>query len=78
MVRNFPIALIGALLGVLLMAGTASASEKPSNSEPNIFVAQVYGSICETPYEVCVLEYEDLVGSPCECPDGSYGSVVEY
>lgn len=74
MIRNYglPTIIVGALLGGLAFSSLASEDPKVE-----LLLAQVYGSTCQTPTQVCSLDYEDIVGSPCECY-GEYGSVVEY
>ena len=67
---------LAALLGTLFvgMLFTAQASEEQKNE---LLLAQVYGSICQTASYQCQMDYEDELGSPCEC-NGEYGTVVGY
>jgi len=60
-----------------LVVGMVFTTQASQEQKAELLLAQVYGSICVTASYECQLNYEDLVGSPCEC-FGEYGTIVEY
>jgi len=69
--------LVSAVIASLALAGESQQAPTLPNQSRNepIQLAEEYGSRCATNTGICSVAPQPL-GSPCKCPDGSYGTIV--